>query len=115
MTFSGLGDYTPTDPLYMVMSIFYLIFGLALTSMCINVVQVKISDHFRAASSKIVGLQLAEAVSQQGSNPQSPSELQSVHSDNSNENVANVYQQPSTATVIIADKNKQKNTNSTML
>jgi hypothetical protein len=104
---SGLGDYTPTDPLYMMVSIFYLIFGLALTSMCINVVQVKLSDHFRAASGKIVGLQLAEAVSL-GSNPQSPTELQSIHSTISNENVHQQQQQPST-TVIIADKNT-KNT-----
>jgi hypothetical protein len=94
----------------MVFSIFYLIFGLALTSMCINVVQVKLSDHFRAASGKIVGLQMAEAASQ-GSNPQSPTELQSIHSTNSNE-IA-LHQPPST-TVIISDKNA-KNTNSTML
>lgn len=92
----------------MMASIFYLIFGLALTSMCINVVQVKLSDHFRQASSKIVGLQLAaEAASLgHGSNPQSPTELQSVHS---NENT----QQPSAADIIY-DKNT-KNTNSTML
>lgn len=105
----GLGDLVPSDSLFMVLSIFYLIFGLALTSMCINVVQLKLSDHFRAASSKIVGLQLAEAASQ-GSNPQSPTELQSVHTANSNENV-HQPQQPST-TVIIADKNTK---NSTML
>jgi hypothetical protein len=48
--------------------------------MCINVVQLKLSDHFRQASSKIIGLQMAEAASQ-NSAPQSPtSELQSVHS-----------------------------------
>lgn len=40
-----------------------MIFGLALTSMCINVVQVKLSDSFRQASAKIgatIGLSMAE-------------------------------------------------------
>lgn len=106
-TNKGFGDFVPSHPLYMMASIFYLIFGLALTSMCINVVQVKLSDHFKHASSKIIGLQFAEAASQ-GSPPHSPqSDLQSVHSTNSNKNA-----QPTN--VIIADKNT-KNTNSTML
>jgi potassium channel subfamily K member 18 len=69
----------------MMASIIYLIFGLALTSMCINVVQVKLSDHFRQASTKIIGMQIA-ASSQGGSIPQSPNELQSVQSTNSIDN-----------------------------
>jgi hypothetical protein len=93
----------------MMASIFYLIFGLALTSMCINVVQVKLSDHFRQASSKIVGLQLAEAASQ-GSNPQSPTELQSVHS---NENVA--IDSNNTPIVVINSDRSTKNTNSSTM
>ncbi|CAG9801606.1 unnamed protein product [Chironomus riparius] len=101
----GFGDFVPSHPLYMMASILYLIFGLALTSMCINVVQVKLSDHFKQASSKIIGLHFAEAASQ-GSVPQS-AELQSIQSTNLNEN-----SQPTN--VIIADKNT-KNTNSTML
>ena len=32
--------FVAQEPLYMMLSIVYLIFGLALTSMCINVVQV---------------------------------------------------------------------------
>lgn len=72
----GLGDFVPTHPLYMLFSIIYLIFGLSLTSMCINVVQLKLSDSFRNASAKIsttIGLQLAEAASQhQTSAPQTP-------------------------------------------
>lgn len=47
----------------MMASIIYLIFGLSLTSMCINVVQAKLSDSFRQASAKIgatIGLSLAE-------------------------------------------------------
>lgn len=68
----------------MMASIIYLIFGLALTSMCINVVQLKLSDHFRQASTKIIGQQLAEAVSQ-ASAPHSPGgELQSVSSFDNN-------------------------------
>ena len=75
----GFGDLIPSNGWHMVISIVYLIFGLALTSMCINVVQLKLSDHFRQASSKIIGLQMAEAASQ-NSAPQSPSDLQSVRS-----------------------------------
>lgn len=55
--------------------------------MCINVVQLKLSDHFKQASSKIIGLHIAEAVSQSGSVPHSATELQSVQSTNSSDNV----------------------------
>lgn len=110
---SGFGDFVPSRPLYMMASIFYLIFGLALTSMCINVVQVKLSDHFKTASSKIIGLQIAEATSQ-SSAPHSPtSDLQSVLSvDNSGVGAQQKppLHQPS---VIISDNTK--NTNSKML
>lgn len=92
-------------------SIIYLIFGLALTSMCINVVQLKLSDQFRQASSKIIGLQMAEAASHQGSAPQSPTELQSVHSANSLDNNGTSRPTNDTST---ADKNSV-NTNSKML
>lgn len=84
-------------------SIIYLIFGLALTSMCINVVQVKLSDQFRQASTKIVGLQMAEAASQ-GSAPQSPSELQSVNSSNSLDNGGGKSPRPANDAAT-ADKN----------
>ena len=50
-------------------------FGLALTSMCINVIQLKLSDSFRQASKKIgtsIGLiQMAEAASQNSQSHQS--------------------------------------------
>jgi len=49
--------------MYMMASMVYLVFGLALTSMCINVVQEKLSDTFRQASAKIgatIGLDGAE-------------------------------------------------------
>lgn len=63
MSTIGFGDYVPKHPIYMMASIIYLVFGLALTSMCINVVQVKLSDSFRQASAKIgatIGLAMAE-------------------------------------------------------
>jgi potassium channel subfamily K member 18 len=74
MSTIGFGDYVPEHPMYMMCSIVYLIFGLALTSMCINVVQMKLSDSFRMASAKIgatIGMQMAQQ-SQQGSQPESP-------------------------------------------
>ncbi|KAG7200629.1 hypothetical protein KM043_001185 [Ampulex compressa] len=63
MSTIGFGDYVPKHPTYMVLSIIYLMFGLALTSMCINVVQVMLSDSFRQASQKIgatIGFEVAE-------------------------------------------------------
>lgn len=64
MSTIGFGDFVPKHPIFMMASILYLVFGLALTSMCINVVQVKLSNSFRQASAKIsatIGLTLAEA------------------------------------------------------
>ncbi|KAK1120071.1 hypothetical protein K0M31_012796 [Melipona bicolor] len=63
MSTIGFGDYVPKHPIYMMCSIIYLVFGLALTSMCINVVQVMLSDSFRQASQKIgatIGFEIAE-------------------------------------------------------
>uniref|UniRef100_A0AAG5DLS4 Potassium channel domain-containing protein n=1 Tax=Anopheles atroparvus TaxID=41427 RepID=A0AAG5DLS4_ANOAO len=80
----GFGDYVPQHPIYMMCSILYLIFGLALTSMCINVVQLKLSDSFRQASAKIgatIGLQMAEAemASQHHSPVHTPIEMTGLH------------------------------------
>lgn len=86
MSTIGFGDYVPKHPMRMMASIIYLIFGLSLTSMCINVVQVKLSDSFRRASAKIgatIGLSLAEeeALSSQNVSPTpNPDEDVSVHS-----------------------------------
>ncbi|KAL1491845.1 hypothetical protein ABEB36_012380 [Hypothenemus hampei] len=63
MSTIGFGDYVPRDPVFMIGSIIYLVFGLALMSMCINVVQAKLSDTFKQASIKIgttMGLQVDE-------------------------------------------------------
>lgn len=86
MSTIGFGDYVPQHPMRMMASIIYLIFGLSLTSMCINVVQVKLSNSFRHASAKIgatIGLSLAEeeALSSQNVSPTpNPDEELSVHS-----------------------------------
>lgn len=64
MSTIGFGDYVPKHPMFMMASIVYLVFGMALTSMCINVVQVKLSNSFRQASAKIsasIGMVMAEA------------------------------------------------------
>ncbi|CAH0763386.1 unnamed protein product [Diatraea saccharalis] len=63
MSTIGLGDLVPDHPHRMMASIMYLVFGLALTSMCINVVQVKLNDTFKQASAKLgatIGLKVAE-------------------------------------------------------
>lgn len=63
ITTIGLGDYVPKHPMFMMASILYLVFGFALTSMFINVVQVKLSDTFKKASAKLgatIGLKVAE-------------------------------------------------------
>ncbi|XP_015113000.1 uncharacterized protein LOC107038414 isoform X2 [Diachasma alloeum] len=62
MSTIGFGDFVPKHPIYMMCSIVYLVFGLALTSMCINVVQVMLSDSFKQASQKIgatIGFEVA--------------------------------------------------------
>lgn len=78
--------------------------------MAINVVQLKLSDHFRQASNKIIGQQLAEAASQ-SSVPQSPTELQSVTSSNSPDNNGT----PRPSSEISTDDKNTVNTNSKML
>lgn len=55
--------------------------------MCINVVQLKLSDSFRKASAKIgqtIGLQMAEAASQ-NSRTNSPLDIASVNSNSTND------------------------------
>ncbi|XP_014242333.1 TWiK family of potassium channels protein 18-like isoform X2 [Cimex lectularius] len=59
----GFGDFVPENQIYMMLSIVYLVFGLALTSMCINVVQEKLSSTFAQASAKLgatIGFDLGE-------------------------------------------------------
>ncbi|XP_066140509.1 TWiK family of potassium channels protein 18-like [Euwallacea fornicatus] len=53
MSTIGFGDIVPEKPIYMILSIVYLCFGLALMTMCIQVVQDKLSDTFSQAQAKI--------------------------------------------------------------
>lgn len=79
----GFGDYVPQHPMRMMGSIIYLIFGLSLTSMCINVVQVKLSNSFRQASAKIgatIGLSLAEDGEFDSQEPSDQEDNPSIHS-----------------------------------
>lgn len=83
MSTIGFGDFVPQHPIRMMCSIIYLIFGLALTSMCINVVQVKLTNSFRQASAKIsatIGLTLAEEEARSSQNLTPVPENVSVHS-----------------------------------
>ncbi|KAH8271521.1 hypothetical protein KR018_002614 [Drosophila ironensis] len=83
MSTIGFGDLVPSNPFYVMVSMIYLIFGLALTSMFINVVQIKLSDHFKRASAKVgatIGMNMAsEFGDEAGSQIKTPSELASVH------------------------------------
>lgn len=86
MSTIGFGDYVPNHPMRMMGSIIYLIFGLSLTSMCINVIQVKLSDSFRQASAKIgatIGLTLAEEEARSSQNLTPVPENISIHSQGS--------------------------------
>ncbi|XP_052842083.1 uncharacterized protein LOC128256069 isoform X2 [Drosophila gunungcola] len=83
MSTIGFGDLVPGNPFYVMVSMIYLIFGLALTSMFINVVQIKLSDHFKRASAKVgatIGMNMASEFGDEGgSQVKTPSELASVH------------------------------------
>lgn len=82
MSTIGLGDYVPDHPMFMMASIMYLIFGLALTSMCINVVQVKLTNTFRQASAKLgatIGMKVAEEDGSLVPNTPPPVEIAPVH------------------------------------
>lgn len=53
MSTIGFGDFVPDHPMYMMATFIYLLFGLALTSMCINVIQEKLSATFEMAKLRI--------------------------------------------------------------
>lgn len=83
MSTIGFGDFVPEHPMFMMCSILYLIFGLALTSMFINVVQIKLSDTFKGASSKLgatMGLNMAEGSSIVDTIDSPKSEVPTIHS-----------------------------------
>ncbi|XP_018564691.1 uncharacterized protein LOC108906033 [Anoplophora glabripennis] len=74
MSTIGFGDYVPTHPICMIVSIVYLVFGLALMTMCINVVQEKLSDTFKRASAKL-GATMGIEVEDDGSVTTVPPEI----------------------------------------
>ncbi|KAL7645882.1 UNVERIFIED_CONTAM: hypothetical protein RMT77_002779 [Armadillidium vulgare] len=53
MTTIGFGDFVPEHPAFMMATALYLVFGLALTAMCINIIQEKLTNTFREASTKL--------------------------------------------------------------
>lgn len=44
----GLGDITPTQPKYLLVHFMYIIIGLSLVSMCINLIQAKLARTYEA-------------------------------------------------------------------
>lgn len=79
MSTIGFGDYVPEHPIFMMCSILYLIFGLALTAMFINIVQIKLSKTFKDASSKLgatIGLDTIKEGSEVGNDD---NEIPAVH------------------------------------
>ncbi|XP_037507296.2 TWiK family of potassium channels protein 18 [Rhipicephalus sanguineus] len=62
MSTIGFGDYVPQQPAFMMAAFVYLLFGLALTSMCITVIQEKLAATFEKAQAQIgVSLGLDDA------------------------------------------------------
>ncbi|XP_065304503.1 TWiK family of potassium channels protein 18-like [Dermacentor albipictus] len=62
MSTIGFGDYVPQQPAFMMAAFLYLLFGLALTSMCITVIQEKLAATFQKARAQIgVSLGLGDA------------------------------------------------------
>lgn len=85
----GLGDFVPSNHIFMILSIIYLVFGLALMSMCINVVQDKLSDTFKQASAKIgatIGLTVNEEDGSISTVPPDQVEMPEIHTTENQEN-----------------------------
>ncbi|KAH9406255.1 hypothetical protein TYRP_013862 [Tyrophagus putrescentiae] len=84
----GFGDYVPEHPAFMMCTFIYLLFGLALTSMCINVVQEKLSATFQKAKLRIgatMGLDMT-AMMEEELNQDETSVLQMNNNNNNNNN-----------------------------
>lgn len=63
MSTIGLGDYVPTYPIYMLASIGYLVFGLALTAMCLQVLQTRLDGGMQRICARVgatIGLDIGE-------------------------------------------------------
>ncbi|VDM61819.1 unnamed protein product [Angiostrongylus costaricensis] len=55
----GLGDITPTQPKYLLMLFIYIIIGLSLVSMCINLIQAKLERTYEAGRLQELELETA--------------------------------------------------------
>ncbi|KAK9881737.1 hypothetical protein WA026_017259 [Henosepilachna vigintioctopunctata] len=102
MSTIGFGDVVPNNPLCTIISIVYLVFGLALMSMCINVVQEKLSDTFKSASAKIgasMGIGVAAEDGSIVTVPPDQVEMPSVHEkiDSDDTNVEEDNNEPTVA------------------
>lgn len=53
MSTIGLGDFVPSQPVYMLGSIAYLVFGLALTSMCLSALQARLDGGLQRICGRI--------------------------------------------------------------
>ncbi|XP_054155552.1 potassium channel subfamily K member 2-like [Oppia nitens] len=68
MSTIGFGDFVPSNQNVLLAAFIYLFFGLALTSMCINVVQIKLSATFQRAKLLVgesIGLDVQEMLRQE--------------------------------------------------
>uniref|UniRef100_A0A9J2Q138 Potassium channel domain-containing protein n=1 Tax=Ascaris lumbricoides TaxID=6252 RepID=A0A9J2Q138_ASCLU len=63
----GLGDITPTEPKYLLMLFIYIIIGLSLVSMCINLIQAQLERTYEAGRNQLDSLSLLS--SEQGLGP----------------------------------------------
>lgn len=82
MSTIGFGDYVPQHPMFMMATFIYLLFGLALTSMCINVVQEKLADVFEAAKLRLgttMGLDINALMAEEALNNAPNTEIADVH------------------------------------
>lgn len=77
MSTIGFGDFIPTQYLVLLYAFIYFLFGLALTSMCINVIQEKLSSTFERAR-----MTIGETI---GLDPSSPITIVNTTSEQSDE------------------------------
>jgi len=62
LTTIGFGDYVPQHPMALLTCVVYIIFGLALTGLCLNSIQVEMmtnSEHARTKLFSMLGLQMS--------------------------------------------------------
>lgn len=68
MSTIGFGDYVPSNQTVLLAAFIYLLFGLALTSMCINIIQIKLSATFQKAKLLVgesIGLDIQQIMAEE--------------------------------------------------